>query len=100
MGLSRVSGSQQGEWVSAGWVGLSRVSGAHLSSPTVGRVWSAAGQMLGTQLPSPQHREARNPARRLLVTLFPPVTSPDSAFPPALFIRCSTPTRELAESNF
>ena len=50
---------------------LSRVSGSQLSSSIAGRVWSAAGQMLGTQPPSPQHREGRNPARRLLMTPFP-----------------------------
>ena len=57
---------------------LSRVSGSQLSLSIVGRVWSAAGRILGTQLPSPQHREGRNPARRLLMTPFPRVTSPDS----------------------
>ena len=57
---------------------LSRVSGSQLSLSIVGRLWSAAGQILGTQLPSPQHKEGRNPARRLLMTPFPRVTSPDS----------------------
>ena len=57
---------------------LSRVSGSQLSLSIVGRVWSAAGQILGTQLPFPQHKEGRNPARRLLMTPFPWVTSPDS----------------------
>ena len=57
---------------------LSRVSGSQLSLSIVGRVWSAAGRILGTQLPSPQHREGRNPARTLLMTPFPRVTSPDS----------------------
>ena len=36
-GLSRVSGSQQGERVSAGWVGLSRVGGSQQGE------WVSAG---------------------------------------------------------